>query len=236
MLQKTSKNPKMIEWLILNETIMLETQFKIRNQYTALVTKNYSCTHTVYNNSVQVLDMATNELEQATPVLGDSTDYPIKVQYCGVCKMPTEFCEYSGVYGMCQKWLKENLPLEYEGLIARLGEDKLEEMSISDEKKKQTRGGKAIKKTKKQDAERIIYISYSNRAKGKFVTVVEGLKTWDIDLKKATKQFSQHYSRGASITGEDQILIQGSMDDLEEFILESWPEIEGSAIQTKATK
>ena len=176
--------------------------------------------------------MATNEIAQDSRALS-SADYPIKIQYCGVCKMPTEFCEYSGVYGQCQKWLKDNIPSEYEALVSRLGEDKLEEMSIFDEKKKQTRGGKAMKKTKKSEGDRFITISFSNRAKGKFATVVEGLKTWDIDLKKASKIFSQHYSRGASITGEDQIIIQGTMDDLEEFILETWPEIDGSSIQVK---
>ena len=178
--------------------------------------------------------MATNEPEQATADC--NSEYPIKVTYCGVCKMPTEFCEYSGVYGMCQKWLKDNLPTQYEQLVAKLGEDKLEQLSISDDKKKQIRGGKAIKKTKKQDAERVITISFSSRAKGKFVTIVEGIRTWEIDLKKATKKFSQHYSRGASVTGDDQIIIQGTMDDLEEYILETWPEVEGDSIQTKPFK
>ena len=173
--------------------------------------------------------MATNEVEQASV----SKEYPLKMQYCGVCKMPTEFCEYSGVYGMCQKWLKDNIPSEYEALVLRTGIDKLEELSIIDDKKKQTRGGKAIKKSKKNEADRMITISFSNRAKGKFATVVEGLRTWDIDLKKASKIFSQHYSRGASITGEDQIIIQGTIDDLEEFILETWPEVDGSSIQAK---
>lgn len=179
--------------------------------------------------------MATKEVDQPTLALDkEAIVYPLTVQHCGVCRMPTEFCEYSGVYGKCQKWMQDNLPSDYEALVARVGEIKLEELSTFDDKKKQTRGGKAIKKTKKQDAERKIIISLSNRAKGKFATVVEGLKTCDIDLKKATKQFSQHYSRGASITGEDQIIIQGTMDDLEEFILDTWPEVEGSCISFKA--
>ena len=48
----------------------------------------------------------------------------------------------------------------------------------------------------------------------------------DIDLKKAAKSFAQKYSCGSSVTGDDEIVIQGDvLDDLLDFIPEKWPEV-----------
>ena len=48
----------------------------------------------------------------------------------------------------------------------------------------------------------------------------------DIDCKKAAKAFAQKYSCGSSLTGPDEIVIQGDvLDDLLDFIPEKWPEV-----------
>ena len=48
----------------------------------------------------------------------------------------------------------------------------------------------------------------------------------DIDLKKASKSFAQHFSCGSSVTGEDEIVIQGDVtDNIIDFIQEKWPEV-----------
>ena len=48
----------------------------------------------------------------------------------------------------------------------------------------------------------------------------------DIDCKKAAKAFAQNYSCGSSVTGPDEIVIQGDvLDDLLDFIPEKWPEV-----------
>lgn len=48
----------------------------------------------------------------------------------------------------------------------------------------------------------------------------------DVDLKKASKQFATHFSCGSSVTGEDEIVIQGDVsDDLIDFLLEQWPDV-----------
>lgn len=48
----------------------------------------------------------------------------------------------------------------------------------------------------------------------------------DIDLKKASKQFATHFSCGSSVTGDDEIVIQGDIsDDLIDFLLEQWPDV-----------
>ena len=50
--------------------------------------------------------------------------------------------------------------------------------------------------------------------------------TVDIDLKKASKSFAQHFSCGSSVTGEDEIVIQGDVtDDIIDYIQEKWPEV-----------
>lgn len=47
-----------------------------------------------------------------------------------------------------------------------------------------------------------------------------------IDLKKASKMFAQHFSCGSSVTGEDEIGIQGDVgEDIVDFITDKWPEV-----------
>lgn len=51
-------------------------------------------------------------------------------------------------------------------------------------KKRQTRGGRAIPKIKaKKAVDRCVGIARASRGKKKFVTVVTGLSTYDVDLK-----------------------------------------------------
>lgn len=48
----------------------------------------------------------------------------------------------------------------------------------------------------------------------------------DIDLKDAAKFFSHKFSCGSSVTGDDEIVIQGDvMDELFDIITEHWPEV-----------
>lgn len=45
----------------------------------------------------------------------------------------------------------------------------------------------------------------------------------DINLKKASKTFSQKFSCGSSVSGDDEIIVQGDItDDLIELIAESF--------------
>lgn len=48
----------------------------------------------------------------------------------------------------------------------------------------------------------------------------------EIDLKEAQRFFAQKFSCGASVTGEDEIIIQGDFtDDIIDVIQEKWPEV-----------
>lgn len=48
----------------------------------------------------------------------------------------------------------------------------------------------------------------------------------DIDLKEAQRFFAQKFSCGASVTADDEIIIQGDFtDDIIDVIQEKWPEV-----------
>lgn len=49
----------------------------------------------------------------------------------------------------------------------------------------------------------------------------------EIDLKVAAKFFGTKFACGSSVTGDDEIVIQGDVkDDLFDIIPEKWPEID----------
>ena len=59
--------------------------------------------------------------------------------------------------------------------------------------------------------------------------------TADIDLKAATKAFSSHFSCGSSVTGDDEVVIQGDVcDNLIDFIQTHWPEVREFCFKTSA--
>merc|ERR1711990_331836 len=108
-----------------------------------------------------------------------------------------------------------------------------------DAKKRQKRGGKGMVKAKKKGAEveKRITLSIAPRGKKKAVTVVQGLKTFGIDLKVASKFFGQKFACGASITGDDEIVIQGDFkDDLFDLIPEKWSEVDEDLIEDLGSK
>ncbi|XP_051160484.1 density-regulated protein homolog isoform X1 [Leptopilina boulardi] len=164
-----------------------------------------------------------------------SISYPIHVQYCGNCSLPIEYCEYYPEYEKCKQWLERNLPSEFEKV--KLAEDGSTEAGGGggggeDEKKRQKRGGKGMLKTKKkEDIPKLVTVSRAPRGKKKSVTVVTGLSTFDIDLKVAAKFFGSKFACGSSVTGEDEIVIQGDVkDDLFDVIPEKWPQIDEDSI------
>lgn len=48
----------------------------------------------------------------------------------------------------------------------------------------------------------------------------------DIDLKAASKFFAQKFACGSSLTGADEIVVQGDVkDDLIDLLAEKWPQV-----------
>ncbi|VDO81700.1 unnamed protein product [Soboliphyme baturini] len=100
--------------------------------------------------------------------------------------------------------------------------------TLTPSKKRQKRGGKGVVKAKKVTATDMqpITLSRAPRGKNKFVTVVVGLASYGIDLKVASKYFAQKFACGSSVTGADEIVIQGDVkDDLFDLIPEKWPKV-----------
>ncbi|CAK8680072.1 density-regulated protein-like [Clavelina lepadiformis] len=157
--------------------------------------------------------------------------YPVKVLYCPECTLPLEYCEFmpEATLQRCRVWRDNN---QY--LLEQEGFD-LEALNLEDtpgDKKRQKRGGRGNVKSKQKKEPDIVRIARIPRGKRKFVTRVTGLATFDINLKKASKQFSQKFSCGSSVSGDDEIIIQGDVtDDLIDLISETWNQIDEDHIE-----
>uniref|UniRef100_A0A8B9KX52 Density-regulated protein n=1 Tax=Astyanax mexicanus TaxID=7994 RepID=A0A8B9KX52_ASTMX len=146
-------------------------------------------------------------------------------------KYPLKYCEYMPEPAKCRQWLEKNFP----DVFARMtlgkgggGGGEAPPAVEEEEKKKQKRG--QIKQKKKTVPQKVT-IAKIPRAKKKYVTRVCGLATFDIDLKEAQRFFAQKFSCGASVTAEDEIIIQGDFtDDIIDVIQEKWPEVDDDSI------
>nr|CAG4637502.1 EOG090X0IUZ [Ceriodaphnia reticulata] len=160
-------------------------------------------------------------------------DYPLTVLYCGNCGLPTEYCEFYAEHEKCKLWFEKNLPSEFakQARIADGTNEGDEPKETDDDKKRQKRGGKGLSKPKKKDGgPKKISLSVAPRGR-KRLTCVVGLKSYDIDLKTAAKFFGTKFACGASVTGDDEIVIQGDVkDDLFDLLPEKWPQIDEDSI------
>ena len=161
------------------------------------------------------------------------TTYPIKMTYCGNCNMPLEYCDFWPEYEKCKLWLEKNLPNEFERIMNIKDTDEDGANINEEEKKRQKRGGKGqMKAKKKQDKPAGIKMYLAPRGKKKYVTVITGLSTYDISLKVASKYFASKFSCGSSVTGDDEIVIQGDFkDELEDIIISKWPQVDTDTIE-----
>lgn len=131
----------------------------------------------------------------------------ICVQYCDQCTLPTEYCEFTD----CAKKAADGSEADH---------------------KRQTRGGKAQGPKVKKQTEKKLEVFRSNRGKKKFVTVIVGMATCGVDLKEASKLFSKKFACSSSVTGADEIVVQGDVkDELIDLIPEKFPEIDADLIE-----
>ncbi|KZV77120.1 density-regulated protein DRP1 [Peniophora sp. CONT] len=148
---------------------------------------------------------------------------PVEVLYCGVCTYPIEYCEFGSRFTKCKEWLEKTHPDLYpkyyseEALQAKLGTLSLEAQSKleKDTAKKEAKAeAKAEAAEKKKLASQVI-IKRIERNKRKYVTAIQGLEAFGIDLKKAAKLFAQKFATGASVTknaaGVEEIVVQGDV-------------------------
>ncbi|XP_018017299.1 density-regulated protein homolog isoform X1 [Hyalella azteca] len=171
----------------------------------------------------------TEEYFGQAPLPG--VQYPLTVHYCGNCSMPIEFCEFCPSYEKCKAWLEQNLPDVFSQLNTKDGGGGDGE-DAEDEKKRQKRGGKGmVRLKKKDDTPKKVVVFLSPRGKKK-TTVIMGLKTFDLDLKACSKTLGQKFACGCSVTGPDEIVLQGDIkEDVIDFILDKWPQIDDDSIE-----
>ncbi|KII94522.1 hypothetical protein PLICRDRAFT_127522 [Plicaturopsis crispa FD-325 SS-3] len=150
---------------------------------------------------------------------------PVEVLYCAICTFPPEYCEFGSHFTRCKEWLHEEHPDLYdqyysdEALQAKVGtlsleaQTKLEKDTAKKEAKAEAKADAALKK------KMVIQVTIKRieRNKRKHITAIHGLEAFDIDLKKAAKQFAQKFATGASVTknaqGFDEIVVQGDVSD-----------------------
>ncbi|EDV93739.1 density-regulated protein homolog [Drosophila grimshawi] len=168
--------------------------------------------------------------------LDTNNKYPIVVKYCGHCSMPIEYCEFYSEYDKCKEWLARNCPEEYEKLMLRETEAATAS-GLDADKKRQKRGGKGMLRIKKGNcvdddaAPKPICLSCMTRSKNKRVTIVAGLAAYKIDLRAAAKFFGSKFACGCSVTGDNEIVIQGDVrEELLKVIPEKWHEIPRTVI------
>ncbi|GMI94888.1 hypothetical protein like AT5G11900 [Hibiscus trionum] len=168
---------------------------------------------------------------------------PVVVQYCQVCGLPPEYCEFGPEFDKCKPWLIQNAPDLYPDLLkaANANEadkvaDQLQSTGISSagsggsseakqEEVKRLPGGKIKKKEKKE-----VIIEKVVRNKRKCITTVKGLELFGVKLSDASKKLGKKFATGASVvkgpTDKEQIDVQGDISyDIVEFITDTWPDV-----------
>ncbi|TKC35634.1 hypothetical protein EI555_015464, partial [Monodon monoceros] len=103
-------------------------------------------------------------------ILGDprsntklDTDYPLRILYCGVYSLPTEYCEYMSDVAKCRQWLEKNFSNEFAKLTVENSPEREagtrsegQGTAGEEEEKKQKRGGRGQTKQKKKTTTEVI--------------------------------------------------------------------------------
>ncbi|KAF2786427.1 density-regulated protein DRP1 [Melanomma pulvis-pyrius CBS 109.77] len=166
------------------------------------------------------------------------SEYPKQVIYCGVCTLPPEYCEFGGTVKKCEEWLEENHSDMHEKLYSQeVIEKNLSTLSIDaqkraekDSQKKAAKAATAEAKAQEQRATSKILIKRIERNKRKYVTAVQGLEAFGLDIKKVAKDFGKKFATGSSVTkvpgGGEEITVQGDLsDDIYDYLTETYSDI-----------
>lgn len=161
----------------------------------------------------------------------------ISLMYCGVCKLPIEYCEFTDTYRQeCIPWIEANMAAG--ALEAAMGELNVDDADES-QRAADTDGeaGKKPKKKKKISSKRAaqggpakasgeqrVVVTLARRNKRKYVTNVSGLDTFpDVRMKDAAKALGRRFATGSSVStnasGGKEIVIQGDvLIDIEDVL------------------
>ena len=90
----------------------------------------------------------------------------------------------------------------------------------------QRRGGKGLPKAKKEKVPSKIIITKNQRKGNKYVTIITGLASNDIDMETAKKFFAQRFACACSKGEGDELIIQGDVvDSLCDVIPEKYSQV-----------
>ena len=99
-----------------------------------------------------------------------------------------------------------------------------------DAKKKEAKAAASEAKEKEQRENSKVLIKRIERNKRKYVTAVQGLEAFGLDIKKVAKDFGKKFATGSSVTkvpgGGEEITVQGDLsDDIYDFLTETYKDI-----------
>ena len=130
-------------------------------------------------------------------------------------------------------------------LLKKIEEGDGEKEEKKDEEKKEGEQGEKEddkkKDKKKKKNENKVIIEQAKRGKKKHITYIMGLDKFGLVLKDVAKQLSKKMACSCTVTkednGEDSITLTGEFaDDVKDFILENFKNIEEKNIQVKIDK
>ena len=120
-------------------------------------------------------------------------------------------------------------------------EEKKEEGKEGEQKEGEQKEDDKKKDKKKKKVENKVIIEQTKRGKKKHITYIMGLDKFGLVLKDVAKQLSKKMACSCTVTkednGEDSITLTGEFaDDVKDFILENFKNIEEKNIQMKIDK
>jgi density-regulated protein DRP1 len=99
-----------------------------------------------------------------------------------------------------------------------------------DSQKKAAKAATAEARRAEELASSKILIKRIERNKRKYVTAVQGLEAFGLDIKKVAKDFGKKFATGSSVTkipgGGEEIIVQGDLsEDIMEFLVDKYEEV-----------
>ena len=150
----------------------------------------------------------------------------------------TQYCEFGGKTKKCSDWLASHHP-ELHGKLysADAVAANLSTLSVEAQKRAERDAQKKAAKAEAAEAresERLAHAKVTihriERNKRKYVTTVQGLEEYGLELKKVGKEMGKKFATGASVTkmasGGEEITIQGDLsDDVLEWLVDTYKQI-----------
>mmetsp|Transcript_25052 Transcript_25052/g.44083 ORF Transcript_25052/g.44083 Transcript_25052/m.44083 type:complete len:269 (-) Transcript_25052:178-984(-) len=152
----------------------------------------------------------------------------VEVQYCPICELPPDFCQYGPVWEKCKPWCLENVPHYYPELSGvSLDDAKKKAEELNEKAKEKLLPGGKVKREKSPH----VSIRKLNRGGRKCVTSVAGLDTFGIKLDDVAKLFKKKFACGCAVVkGEntlpDTVDIQGDFEyEVIDIIASEWKQV-----------